>query len=81
MMNFAGHVVKHYLTSANGFWVDLIAAIPWDALVKIFEPRLALRPATYRIIRMVRLLRMLRAPRLITRLTVRFLLKNLDFLF
>ena len=63
------HVVKYYLTRANGFWIDLIATIPWDVLVRIFEPSLDLRPATYRIIRMVRLLRLLRAPRLISRLT------------
>lgn len=64
-----GSIVKQYCTRPNGFFVDLIATVPWDAVLRTFEPALGMRKPTYRVTRMVRLLRLLRAPRLINRLT------------
>ena len=62
-------IVQQYCTRPNGFFVDFIATVPWDAVLRIFEPKLGMRKTTYRMTRMVRLLRLLRAPRLINRLT------------
>ncbi len=62
-------IVRQYCTRSNGFFVDLIATVPWDAVLRIFEPGLGIRKPGYRMTRMVRLLRLLRAPRLINRLT------------
>ena len=62
-------ILQQYCTRPNGFFVDFIATVPWDAVLRIFEPGLGMRKPTYRMTRMVRLLRLLRAPRLINRLT------------
>ena len=61
-------VIKHHLTRLNGFTVDLLACVPWDSVVRIFEPS-ELRVPGYRMLRMMRVFRLLRAPRLVTRLT------------
>jgi hypothetical protein len=62
-------VLQRWLLDWNGATVDVLACIPWDSVVGLFEPD-QLRVAFYRLLRILRVLRLLRAPRLITRLTV-----------
>ena len=54
-------------TKANGFFVDVVGTMPWDALLELISP--GLRNPIYRLMRMIRVLRLLRALRLIDHLT------------